>query len=72
VFRWKAKFLRKGKLEQVRLNVLSSPNLYNMYKNDANQTPAVYLALFADDTCTYATDRKDPLLPQKSSVVSGK
>jgi hypothetical protein len=27
--------------------------------NDALQTPSVYLGLFANDTCTYATDRKE-------------
>jgi hypothetical protein len=36
-----------------------SPTLYNMYINDAPQTHGVYLALFADDTCLYATDRKE-------------
>jgi hypothetical protein len=35
------------------------PTLYNMYISDAPQTPAVYLALFADDTSLYATDRKE-------------
>jgi hypothetical protein len=29
------------------------PTLYNMYINDAPQTPGVYLSLFADDTCLY-------------------
>jgi hypothetical protein len=29
-----------------------------MYINDAPQTSGVHLALFADDTCLYATDRK--------------
>jgi hypothetical protein len=36
-----------------------SPTLYNMYINDAPQTHGVHLALFADDTCLYATDRKE-------------
>jgi retron-type reverse transcriptase len=36
-----------------------SPTLFNMYNNDAPQTNGVHLALFADDTCLYATDRKD-------------
>jgi hypothetical protein len=36
-----------------------SPTLYNMYINYAHQTHGVYLALFADDTCLYATDRKE-------------
>jgi hypothetical protein len=36
-----------------------SPTLYSMYINDAPQTPGVYLALFADDTCLYATGREE-------------
>jgi hypothetical protein len=32
-----------------------------MYINDAPQTHGVHLALFADDTCLYATDRKEGL-----------
>jgi hypothetical protein len=36
-----------------------SPTLNNLYINDAPQTYGVYLALFADDTCLYATDRKE-------------
>jgi hypothetical protein len=38
---------------------LLSPTLYNLYINDTPQTPGVNLALFADDTCLYATDRKE-------------
>lgn len=33
------------------------PRLCRMYINDAPRTPRVYLVLFADDTCLYATDR---------------
>jgi hypothetical protein len=36
-----------------------------MYINDAPQTPAVHLALFADDTCLYATDRKEGFVVKK-------
>jgi hypothetical protein len=39
-----------------------SPTLYNLYINDTPQTIGVHLALFADDTCLYATDRKDTLV----------
>jgi hypothetical protein len=34
-----------------------SPNLFNVYIKDSPQTNVVHLALFADDTCLYATDR---------------
>jgi hypothetical protein len=36
-----------------------SPTLYTLYINDTPQTPGVNLALFADDTCLHATDRKE-------------
>jgi hypothetical protein len=49
-----------------------SPTLYNMYINDAPQTPGVHLALFADDTCLYTTDRREGLLSENSSAVSAK
>jgi hypothetical protein len=42
-----------------------SPTLYNMYINDSPQTPGVYLALFADDTPLYATDRKQNFVVRK-------
>jgi hypothetical protein len=35
-----------------------SPAFFNLYINDAPQTHGVHLALFADDNCLYATDRK--------------
>jgi hypothetical protein len=36
------------------------PTLYSIYINDnLSATPGVYLAFFADDACTYATDCKD-------------
>jgi hypothetical protein len=34
-----------------------SHTLYNLYINDTPQTPGVNLALFANDTCLYATGR---------------
>jgi hypothetical protein len=42
-----------------------SPTLFNMYINDAPKTRGVNLALFADDTCLYATDRKDGFIVRK-------
>jgi hypothetical protein len=45
-------------------SVLSS-TLYNVHINDTPQTPCVNLALFADDTCLYATDRKEGYVLRK-------
>jgi hypothetical protein len=42
-----------------------SPTLYNIYVNDPPHTPGVYLALFAEDTCLYTTDRKEGLIVRK-------
>jgi hypothetical protein len=42
-----------------------SPTLYNIYVNDPPQTQGVHLALFADDTFLYATDRKDNFIVRK-------
>jgi hypothetical protein len=42
-----------------------SPTPYNLYINDTPQTSVVNLALFADDTCLYATDRKEGYVPRK-------
>jgi hypothetical protein len=42
-----------------------SPTLYNIYINDTPQTPGVYLALFADDTCLFATERKERYVLRK-------
>jgi hypothetical protein len=42
-----------------------SPTLCNMYINDAPRTPDVQLALFADDSCLYATDRKEGFIVRK-------
>jgi hypothetical protein len=35
-----------------------SPTLFKIYINDAPQTRSFHLALFADDSCLYATDRR--------------
>jgi hypothetical protein len=42
-----------------------SPTLFNLYINDALQTHGVHLALFADDTCLYATDPKEGFIVRK-------
>jgi hypothetical protein len=42
-----------------------SPTLYNLYINDTPQTIGVNLALFADDTCLYATERKEGYVLRK-------
>jgi retron-type reverse transcriptase len=46
-----------------------SPMLYNVYINYALQTPDTQLALFADDTCIYATDRKEGFTIRKLQRV---
>jgi hypothetical protein len=47
-----------------KVSVLS-PTLFDMYINDAPQTHGVHLALFADNTCLYATDRNDDFVVRK-------
>jgi hypothetical protein len=42
-----------------------SPTLYNLYINDTPQATNLHLALFADDTCLYATDRKEGYIVRK-------
>jgi hypothetical protein len=42
-----------------------SPTLYNIYINDTPQTLGVNLALFADDTCLYATERMEGYVLRK-------
>jgi retron-type reverse transcriptase len=42
-----------------------SPTLYNLYINDTTQTIGVNLALFADDTCLYAKERKEGYVLRK-------
>jgi hypothetical protein len=36
-----------------------------MYINDVPQTPGAYIALFANDTCVYETDRKERFVVRK-------
>jgi hypothetical protein len=42
-----------------------SPTLYNFYINGTPQIIGVHLALFYDDTCLYATDRKEGYIVRK-------
>jgi hypothetical protein len=55
---------REMRVEVPQGSILS-PTLYNIYMNDSPQTPGVYLALFADDTCLYATDREEGFVVRK-------
>jgi hypothetical protein len=42
-----------------------SPTLYNLYINDTPSIIGVNLALFADDTCLYATESKEGYVLRK-------
>jgi hypothetical protein len=42
-----------------------APTLYSLYINDTSQTSRVQLALFADDTCMYATEGKEGYVLKK-------
>jgi hypothetical protein len=42
-----------------------SLTLYSLYINDTPQMPGVYLGIFADGTCTYATDHKEGYVLRK-------
>jgi hypothetical protein len=44
-----------------------SPTLHNLYINDTPQTICVNLTLFADDTCLYATERKEGYVLRKTT-----
>jgi hypothetical protein len=46
-----------------------APTLYNLHINDTPLTTGVNLALFADDTCLYATDRKEGYVLSKIQRV---
>jgi len=41
------------------------PNFYSLYINNTPQTPGVYLALFADGTGMYTTNRKEGYVLRK-------
>jgi hypothetical protein len=55
----------KGNASRGATNSVLSPTLFTMYINDTPQTRGVHLALFADDTCLYATDRKEGFAVRK-------
>jgi hypothetical protein len=42
-----------------------APTRYSLYINDTPRTQGVHLALFADDTCLYATDRRESYVLRK-------
>jgi hypothetical protein len=46
------------------------PKLYSIYITDMPQTPGVCLGLFADDTCTCTTDRKEDYVLREAAVRS--
>jgi hypothetical protein len=46
-----------------------SPTLYNMYENDAPQTPGVHLALVASSTCLYARELKEGYVQSKIAAA---
>jgi hypothetical protein len=48
---------------------VQSLTLYNLYINGTPQIPGVHLALFADDTCRYATERKEDYVLRKIQRV---
>jgi hypothetical protein len=58
-------FHAKVNASRVPQGSLLSPILYNLYINDTPQTPGVNLSLFADNTCLYATDRKEGYVLRK-------
>jgi hypothetical protein len=41
------------------------PTLYSIYINKTPQTSSIYLGLFDDDTCIYATGRKEGYVLRK-------
>jgi hypothetical protein len=38
--------------------IILPPTLYSLYINETPKGTGAYLALFADDTCIYATNKK--------------
>jgi hypothetical protein len=61
----KVKCLCQGIHKQGYHKVLSCPPHYTVYTNDMPQISGVYVGLFADDTCIYATDHKEGYVLRK-------
>jgi hypothetical protein len=55
----KGEFSTLRKLAGVFQGPVLAPTLYNLYTNDASAAPGTHLALFADDTCIYATRKHE-------------
>jgi hypothetical protein len=55
----------KGNTSRAVSKFCPAPYFYNIYINDAAQTPGIYLTLFVDDTCLDATDRKEVSVVRK-------
>jgi hypothetical protein len=63
---WHPGLLYKLSKSQFPTNLIKLiTNLYNFYTNDTTLTSSVNLSLFADDTCLYATDRKEGYVLRK-------
>jgi hypothetical protein len=52
------KVYTKGYTSRVPQGLVLYQTLCSLYINDMPQTPGVYLGLFADDTCVYATTKR--------------
>jgi hypothetical protein len=50
---------------RVPCSSLLAPALYNLYINDVPTTPGIQSTVFVNDTCIYATDRKDVYVLRK-------
>jgi hypothetical protein len=80
---WLISFTKKIRIFGLRRNVNATGNAsrgatrfgivpysfqYTVYINYASQTHGVHLALFADDTCLYATNRKEGFVENSSAI----
>jgi hypothetical protein len=51
--------------ERVPQGSILAPILYSLHINDALAAPTIHLALLADDTCIYATEKHESRVPCK-------